>query len=256
MPRRDTVPPGPIPCWPRAIVVFGLLFGLYQASEYLQTRETGEHLIGPALMLLVVVVAWPLGRWLGWRGYDAYALDLRPFSLVLLVAGVSLSATMKLLSLVAGERLGIHAPVDQGLVLNIPVVAGIALSTFVPSVAEDILTRGLLLRALPYKFAGWSFVVISALLYMANHVWRFDWGWTEQLRLFCFGLAYAAAAWRWQTLWAAVALHWGWNLGSALADGLMPLEVLDVTGARLLSAVAHLLLLGLILVLPRKAQTV
>ncbi len=71
-------------------------------------------------------------------------------------------------------------------------------------------------------------MVLSALLYTANHIWRFDWGWTEQVRLFCLGLAYAAAAWRWQTLWAAVALHWGWNFGSVLADAAFPMDVLDV----------------------------
>jgi len=96
------------------------------------------------------------------------------------------------------------------------------------------------------------FVLLSALLYTANHVWRFDWGPTEQLRLFCLGLAYAAAAWRWQTLWAAVALHWGWNLGSVLADAVMPVSVVDVSGFRLLSAGAHLLLLALVLLLPRR----
>lgn len=254
MARRDTPQGNPGLSWPRFAAVFGLLFVLYQASESLQTRFAPGHPAGPALMLAMLLAAWPLGRWLGWRGYDAYGLDLRPGSMILLVAGLALAVATKLLTLVVGERLGFQAAANQVAQLTLPFAGLALLTTFVPSVAEDILTRGILLRSLPVALGPWSFVLLSALVYTVNHLWRFDWGWTEQLRLFCLGLAYAAAAWRWRTLWAAVALHWGWNLGSALADGLMPVEVLDVDATRLLSAAAHLLLLALVLLLPRRAQ--
>jgi len=254
MPRRDTPQREPGRTWPRFAAVFGLLFALYQASESLQTRFAPGHPAGPVLMLVMLLAAWPLGRWLGWRGYDAYGLDLRPASLILLVTGLALAVATKLLTLVVGERLGIHAAAYQAAQLTLPLAGLALLATFVPSVAEDILTRGIVLRSLPAALGPWSFVLLSALLYTVNHLWRFDWGWTEQLRLFCLGLAYAAAAWGWQTLWAAVALHWGWNLGSALAEGLMPVEVLDVDAARLLTAAAHLLLLALVLLLPRPAR--
>jgi uncharacterized protein len=255
MPNRDTPQPRPDLSWSRVIAVFTLLFVLYQASEFLQTRFAPGHVAGPALMLAMLLMAWPLGRWLGWRGYDAYALDLRAASLLLLLAGLAVAVAAKVLTLVVGKQLGILTAAGQVAQVSLPVVAVALITTFVPSVAEDILTRGILLRSLPARLGPWSFVLLSALVYTANHLWRFDWGWTEQFRLFCLGLAYAAAAWRWNTLWAAVALHWGWNLGSALADGMMPVDVVDVPGSRLVSAGAHLLLLALVLLLPRRART-
>jgi uncharacterized protein len=253
MPNRDTPPLRPDRSWSRFAAVFVLLFVLYQASESLQTRFAPGHAAGPALMFAMLLVAWPLGRWLGWRGYDAYALDLRPASLWLLLAGLVVAVAAKMLTLQVGKQLGILAAADQVAHLSLSWAALALLTTFVPSIAEDILTRGIVLRSLPSSLGPWSFVLLSALLYTANHLWRFDWGWTEQFRLFCLGLAYAAAAWRWQTLWAAVALHWGWNLGSALADGMLPVDVVDVPGFRLISAGAHLLLLVLVLLLPRRA---
>jgi len=126
-------------------------------------------------------------------------------------------------------------------------VAIALLSTFVPSVAEDILTRGFLLTAAPIRLNLWSFTLLSALLYTANHIWRFDWGITEQVRLFCLGLAYGAAAWRWRSLWGAVALHWGWNLTSVLADQVLPLETANMDASRIISGSAHLLLLAIVL---------
>jgi membrane protease YdiL (CAAX protease family) len=234
--------------WLKAAAAFLLLWLLYQASEALQTRYAPGQPLGPALMLLALLAAWPLGRWLGSPGYGSYALSRTPGWAWVLAMGLVAAVFAKCASLGAGRMLGVFAQISQPAAVLAPLlVLTAAVTTFVPSVMEDILTRGFLLGALPARPRAVTFVLLSALLYTANHVWRFDWGWTEQLRLFCLGLAYAAAAWRWQTLWAAVALHWGWNFGSVLADAALPMEVLDVDRARLLSALAHLALLGVIL---------
>ena len=129
-------------------------------------------------------------------------------------------------------------------------IAFALISTFVPSVAEDILTRGFLLRTLPVQLTAIPYVVLTAMLYTANHVWRFEWGISEQIRLFCLGLAYGAAAWRWRNLWGAVALHWGWNLTNVLVDQLMPIETLSTDHARYLSAAVNLALLAVVVMLP------
>ena len=62
--------------WPRVVVAFAAMFAVYQASEGLQTVIAPGNPLGPALMLLALLIAWPLGRWLGWRGYDAFGLEL------------------------------------------------------------------------------------------------------------------------------------------------------------------------------------
>ena len=141
-------------------------------------------------------------------------------------------------------------------------LAGTALVTFIPSLTEDILTRGFLLVAIPAVLAGqgrrglrfWPYVLLSAALYTANHLWRFDWGWSEQVRLFCLGLAYGAAAWRWRSLWGAVALHWGWNLSNALVPELLAVETIAPVAGRFVSAAAHLALFLIVLLWPDRGE--
>lgn len=239
--------------WGRPLAAFAVMFALYQAAEGLQTVFAPASPLGPALMLAALLVAWPLGRWLGGKGYDAFGLDAAPASLALLGGGMVLAFLAKLASLSAGLGAGLAGPAESaptGITLAAVALAG--LTTFVPSLAEDILTRGFLLRAFPVRLGFWTYVLGSAALYTANHVWRFDWGPSEQLRLFCLGLAYGAAAWRWRTLWGAVALHWGWNLANALAGASIPLEFRDAVEGRYVSAAAHLLLLAVVLCLPAR----
>ncbi len=243
----------PAPGWPRVLIAFALMFAVYQAAEGLQTVFAPESPIGPALMLAALLIAWPLGRWLGWRGYDAYGLDLRGRSFRLLAAGLLLAGLAKCASLAAGLAIGAYALPDgfqAGFVLHLSFLATAMLTTFVPSLAEDIIARGFLLRTIPVRLGLWPYVLASAALFTANHVWRFDWGVSEQVRLFCMGLAYAAAAWRWRSLWAAVALHWGWNLANLLAGTILPLEAAGVVDGRLVTAGMHLVLFAFVMLLP------
>lgn len=231
----------------RVTTGFVLLFVVYQAAEGIQTVFAPTSPAGPALMLLALALAWPVGRWLGWRGYDAYALDLRRRSPALIVAGMAVALLAKLAMVGVGLRFGVYVadPATPGAGIAGPLLAGL-LITFVPSVAEDIITRGFPLRAAGLRWTAAGYVAASAILYTLNHVWRFDWGWTEQARLVCMGLAYAAAAWRWRTLWAAVALHWGWNYAGIVTGQFVPVTPVDADLARLMGAGVHLLLLILI----------
>lgn len=94
------------------------------------------------------------------------------------------------------------------------------------------------------------FVLASSAIYVLNHIYRLVDGPLAWLTLFCFGLAYAAALWRSGSLWAAVGLHWGWNLGNGGVDAVMPAVVADARLAPVLSIGAHLLMLLLVLAVP------
>lgn len=235
------------PSWPKVIAGFLLIFVVYQAAEGLQTVIAPGNPLGPALMLLSLILAWPVGRWLGGRGFDRFGLSLSRRWWAVLLGGMLVAALAKLGSLAIGSATGVYAGAMTASTVTASAVAMALLSTFIPSVAEDILTRGFLLNVVPVRLNLWSFMLLSALLYTANHIWRFDWGISEQVRLFCLGLAYGAAAWRWRSLWGAVALHWGWNLSNALTDQFIPFETIDVIGGRTISASAHLLLLAIVL---------
>jgi membrane protease YdiL (CAAX protease family) len=233
--------------WPRLLAGFALIFVVYQGAEGLQTVIAPASPAGPTLMLAALVLAWPVGRWLGGRGYDRFGLSLKPGWWAILLGGIGLAALAKLASLSLGLQTGVYSVSGTPYALTIAAIAAALMTTFVPSVAEDILTRGFLLGAAPVRLGFWSYTLLSALLYTANHIWRFDWGISEQIRLFCLGLAYGAAAWRWQSLWGAIALHWGWNLASVLADGMVATQTVDVVGGRMISAGAHLALLVVVL---------
>ena len=238
--------------WPRVLAAFAAMFVVYQASEGLQTLVAPGSPIGPALMLVAAGMAWPLGRWLGWRGYDAFGLEFVPGWPLLLIGGVLLAALAKLAALALSPLAG-AGPVTFDVPALPPFFVAVALvTTFVPSVAEDILTRGFLLKTVPVRLGGVAYVVASAALYTANHVWRFDWGITEQLRLFCLGLAYGAAAWRWHSLWGAVALHWGWNLSDVLTGPFFMFDGGSTEGLRAVSGGVHLALLAIVLALPAR----
>ena len=242
---------------PKAFVAFVILFVLYQSAEGLGGRVFDNFGIQAGLMVAALLAGWPVARWLGWRGYEAYGLDLRWTSFAVLIGGLMLTLMAKGAALAAGLSSGIAsvgaAPEMFGALAGAGFLASAAVTTFIPSVAEDILTRGFLLRTIGVHWTGPAFVLASAALFTVNHIYRFDWGISEQVRLFCCGLAYAAAAWRWRTLWGAVGLHWGYNLANEVWARLSPVSIDDIVAGRWLTAAIHLILLALIVVLPRRA---
>ena len=239
----------------RIAIGFVCLFLLYQSAEGVGDRLLHSFPAQAGLMLACVVAAWPVSRWLGFRGLDAFALPLRARTLAWLPPLLVLAFALKAGALQAGLALGIYAPDAtnpsplSGLAAALPMLL---LSTFVPSIAEDILTRGFPYRAAGIRWRrGAAFVGASSLLYVANHLYRLTLGPMEWLMLFVFGLAYATALWRTGSLWAAVGLHWGWNLGNATLAIAMPTSTVDTDGGRLMSMAAHLLMLATVLAVSR-----
>lgn len=240
----------------RTAAAFLILFLLYQSAEGIGQHLLGNLAVQSGLMVAMVVVAWPVGRFvLAGHGYDAYALSWRRDVPLLLVLGIVIA----FIGRAAGLWLGVLAhvytvgPLAPGAGTHGLMIAtglGIALvSTFVPSIAEDILTRGLWWRLGGPWLRGSRFVLISSLIYLLNHIYRLDRGPSEWVELFCFGLAYATAMARTGTLWAAVGLHWGWNLANTLLDQYLAVE--GVPGlAAWTSAAANLLMLAIVLALP------
>ncbi|HEX5304579.1 MAG TPA: CPBP family intramembrane glutamic endopeptidase [Dyella sp.] len=244
-----------MPRW-RAAVVFVVLFVLYQSAEGVGDRLLHSFTVQASLMTACVVMAWPLSRWLGYCGYGAYALDRAPRSFAWLGAGLVAACAAKALAIGVGEYSGVYAATGASftsagfaaLGAGLPMLL---LSTFVPSIAEDILARGFWYRAAGIRWQrGLAFVAFSAGYFVLNHVYRLDRGPTEWLMIFCMGLAYATALWRTGTLWAAVGLHWGWNLANGLLDPLLPADTLDAHGSNLLTAVVHVLLALMLLAVP------
>lgn len=202
-----------------------------------------------ALMLMFLPVAWACSRALGFRQLDAWYMGLTRGRLALLAACFGLALVAKGLALGIGAGVGVYtvAPgaAPGGLAL-LSSALGLLAFTFFPSVAEDIVTRGFVMRAFPGLSRRWVFVPVSAAVYVLNHIYRLSNGPVEWLMLFCFGLAYSAALYYSRSLWPAIGLHWGWNFAGMFADRLATIDLPVPSHGPLLSAAAHLLMLGVV----------
>lgn len=247
---------------PRALLAcWVVLFLAYQLPGGLSLIGIGSPIVQGLLMLAVLPLAWAIGRSLGFPGLRAFALERSPRWAGWLLFGLATALLVKAAAVVLGLRLAIYASAgapapQQGVGGWVIFFCGSALYTFVPSLAEDLLTRGYLYRAaaLGERLSGSSFVLLSSALYVVNHVYRLALGPLEWGMLFFFGLAYAVALWRSGTLWAAVGLHWGWNLANALLEGIHPYVIVHAQAGRILSAAAHLVLLAAVLLRRRAAD--
>ncbi|RKG59054.1 CPBP family intramembrane metalloprotease [Corallococcus sp. AB011P] len=249
-PSESSSPPGVAL---RYAFAFAVLFACYEAPEGIGGRVLGSFAVTAALMLLFHAVAWGVGRWLGYRnGFHAYALEWRGSALA---RALAVMLVLKPLSVLVGVAVGVMRvqPLEKPLMGTTLLVAalGVAVSTFVPSVAEDIVARGFWYRAWPVAGQGAGYVALSAGVFVLTHVYRLGNGPLEWLMLFCTGLAYAAAVARTGSLWGAVGLHWGWNLANALLDLQLDINAVG-QGGRVLSAVTGLVALGLVGLLPKR----
>lgn len=190
------------------MLVFGILFLLYQSAEGVGARLLHSFPVQSVLMSLVLPVAAGL-RWLMYRApLGCYQLEWGSGRMCILGCGLAAAALAKAIALVAGAWLGVYAigwkPISSG---QMPaVLVGALALTFVPSIAEDLLTRGLWYRRVAI---GLPYILLTATVYLLNHIFRLALGPLEWFRLFTFGLAYAAGIERTHTLWGAVGLHWG-----------------------------------------------
>jgi membrane protease YdiL (CAAX protease family) len=237
-------------------VVFAVLFIAYQLPEGLGMRALHSFPVQAALMLAFLPIAWLAGRALGYRGLDAWYMGLSPRWTLLLASCFALGVLATAAALGGGAALGVYrlAPADHasasGLLLG---ALWTLFETFFPSVAEDIVTRGFLMRALPSLSRRWLFVPISAGVYVLNHIYRLANGPSEWLMLFCFGLAYAAALFYSRSLWAAIGLHWGWNFAGAFASELVSVDKLAPALHPLTLAAANVLMLEIVVAVGRRA---
>ena len=246
--------PQGIALW-RRLAAFIILFAIYQSAEGIGGRVLNSFAVQASAMIAMMIAAWPVGRWLlKGGGYRAYALAWRPRTATLLLGCLALAFIAKATALVAGFQIGaytsfaVSAPTDIS-VASIAILLALV-STFIPSIAEDILTRGLWWRATPWM-TGAAFILITSVIYVLNHIFRLAEGPAEWIRLFCFGIAYAAAMARFRTLWAAVGLHWGWNLANTLLDQFTAIDGNpDLTPW--VSATTHLAMAAIVLAIPQR----
>ena len=186
---------------------FVLLFFIYHFPEFFTA-----FWIMAVFKIGFLIIAFLLARLQGWKGLEGYGFGLSQGWAVFLLKGLGTGLLFFFLSVVVSIQLGWEHVISiepvPGILKQLPMIL---LMTAIPSAAEDILTRGYLYAHLK-QLKPWVWILISAVVYVLNHIWRLNDGPAVLLYLLLLGLVLALAVWVTKSLWLAFGIHWGANI--------------------------------------------
>ena len=84
--------------------------------------------------------------------------------------------------------------------------------TFLPSIAEDIITRGYVFAMFGKNWSKIVFVLVSALFYVLNHPYKLAAPDETLIYLFITGIFLAIPLVLTNSLWYSIGLHWACNI--------------------------------------------
>jgi len=193
------------------IIGFIILFVLYHAAEYmiLFKNNPGGFL---TFQILFFIAAWMIGRWQFGEGLAAWGLSVKKhFAVQLLLGmmmGIILYGLTYFINLAAGVELKVALPQFSAIIGSLLLfIFGNLFSSF----SEDVLTRGYLYRHLNGKVNVLLFILISAAVYLFNHIYRLGDGTDTYLYLFLLGIIYVIPLLLTKRLWFTGGMHWAGN---------------------------------------------
>lgn len=210
---------------------FVILFVLYHLPELFQNYyqkpliwllETG--------MLLFVLFAYIIGKRKHKNGYKTYGLfafgkHWRNLAEGLVI-GVSITILANMVPVwLLWNKISIHLDWEQILFQSLLFSIG----TFLPSLAEDILTRGYLMAYWPEKWDRKLLILFSAGVYVLNHIFRLNKP-DVMLYLFLLGLLLMWAFVATRSLWLTLGIHWGGNIAYQFYANAVSYETIKETG--------------------------
>jgi uncharacterized protein len=205
---------------------FILLFIVYHFPEFFSS-----FLLMAIFKIGFLVLAFFVARYQGWKGLEGYGLHLNNKWAIKLLAGVITGCLFFTTSIFISSILGYET--ITGSISYLKILSSlplILLMTAVPSMAEDILTRGYLFMHLKImKPAIW--ILMSSTIYLLNHIWRLDDGMAVLSYLFIFGIVLAVAVRNTKSLWLAFGIHWGANITFEVSNLVPKTENLSPFGA-------------------------
>ncbi|MBU4539048.1 MAG: CPBP family glutamic-type intramembrane protease [Weeksellaceae bacterium] len=185
-----------------------LLFSIYHFPEFFS-----EFWIMAVFKIGFLIVALLLAFLQGWKGLAAYGLGIKDRWLPNLLKGLLIGVMGFSLSLWISSILGFeNIFFQQSFSFVLKQLPMLLLMTAIPSVAEDILTRGYLYAHLGNKMGKISWIFLSAAIFVLNHIWRLNDGFAVITYLFLLGLLLAYTVWLTKSLWMAFGIHWGSNI--------------------------------------------
>lgn len=186
---------------------FILLFFIYHFPEFYTA-----FWIMAVFKIGFLLVAFVLARLQGWEGLGGYGLGFTGQWALNLGKGLLAGLLFFGLSVFVSIKLGYETITAVSSFKNaISQLPMLLVMTAIPSVAEDILTRGYLYAHVKsMKPAAW--ILLSAVVYVLNHIWRLTDGAAVICYLFLLGLVLAFAVRLTRSLWLAFGIHWGANI--------------------------------------------
>lgn len=188
------------------ITGFLILFFVYHFPEFFSAFWImATFKIG--FLVIAFIVASVQGK-----GLSGYGLGFKSTWAANLLKGLLTGILFFALSVYISVKLGYEGVTEiasfKTIINQLPMLL---LMTAIPSIAEDILTRGYLYAHLKFmKPLGW--VVLSSVVYVLNHIWRLQDGPAVLTYLFILGVVLAVAVWVTKSLWLAFGIHWGANI--------------------------------------------
>jgi uncharacterized protein len=225
-----------------AIAGFLILFSIYHFPEFFP-----EFWIMATFKTGFLVAAFILAKLQGWKDLGGFGLGFKGGWLKQLLTGLALGCLCFGISFFVSVQAGFERITAihllPAVIKQLPLIL---LMTAVPSIAEDILTRGYVYAHVGRFMKPTAWVFLSSLIYVLNHIWRLNDGAAVLSYLFFLGLALAYAVVIGKSLWLAFGIHWGSNLAFEFLNAWIPAEATGFPYAStwVLAGVWGLLLLG------------
>lgn len=191
---------------------FAILFIIYHAAEYMilfKNSASGFFLF----QIFFFLSAWIIARWQKGKGFHDWGMTIQKKMIPQLTSGLLLGFIMYGLYFI----ICLHFQVEKitavpSLKLFLWQFCYLGFGTAFSSLSEDILTRAYLYKFLNNKINKILLIIISSLVYLANHIYRLQDGWPVWLYLFIIGIFLMTALINTGNIWLTFGLHWSGNM--------------------------------------------
>lgn len=214
-----------------AFIGFVILFVLYHLPELFQNYYHKPLIwLLEAGMMLFVMVAYLIGKRKykdGFRTYGLFAFSKHWRNLAKgLLIGISITILANMVPVwLHWNKISIHVEWEQILFQSLLFSIG----TLLPSLAEDMLTRGYLMAYWPERWSSNLLILFSAGVYVLNHIFKLNKP-DVMLYLFVLGIILMWAFVVTRNLWLTLGIHWGGNIAYQFFANTASFETLKDTG--------------------------
>ena len=163
--------------------------------------------------ILFFIGAGILGKWYSGNGLAAWGLPFSKGILKSIIFGVLLGLFLYGVPYCVALYLGIERitvfPSFPTIVQN---SSAFAFGVIFTSLSEDILTRGLIFAHFNRKLKPIFLVLLSASIYLLNHIYRLNDGLDVLIYIFLLGIIFMVPMLTTRNLWVTGAMHWAGNV--------------------------------------------